>query len=97
MEQQNGIQLTQQAIDQARELNNSGNFIRVAFAGGCGAFGHRISQTRRSYPGDEVGYASSQISVLLDRRAASELAGSTLDYEPEEGFVLDHPLTGRTC
>ena len=95
--QQSAVQLTQQAIDQLQESSESITSLRITYAGGCGAFGYRISTTRRSYPGDQVGYDSDNIIIYLDRRAASELNGTTVDYQPDEGFVLDHLLVGQTC
>jgi len=70
--------------------------LRIAFAGGCGAMGFRLSATRRSVE-DDVQLDLGALTVLLDRMAAQELDGATLDYEEEEGFFLDHPQWGVSC
>ena len=70
--------------------------LRVSFAGGCGALGFRLSTPRRGNRGDlrlEVG----DVIVYLDRQAVAELDGVVLDYDADEGFVLDHPSWGVTC
>lgn len=70
--------------------------IRIAFAGGCGALGFRLSTPRRGNDGDQI-VELPQVSVYLDRQAAEELDGATLDYDEAEGFVLDHPAWGVSC
>jgi len=70
--------------------------LRIAFAGGCGALGFRLSTPRRGNDGD-VTVELPEVTVFLDRQAASELDGATLDYDEEEGFFLDHPSWGVSC
>ena len=69
----------------------------ISFAGGCGALGFRLSATRRAPGADEVQVEFPEVSVVLDRMAAAELDGAVLDYDPDEGFVLDHPEWGVSC
>ena len=70
--------------------------LRIAFAGGCGAMGFRIAPVRRAAEGD-LELELDGVPVLLDRRAVAELEGATLDYDEDEGFVLDHPSWGVSC
>ncbi len=70
--------------------------LRVAFAGGCGALGFRLSTPRRGNP-DDLRVELPEITVYLDRQAAAELDGATLDYDEYDGFVLDHPSWGMSC
>lgn len=70
--------------------------LRVAFAGGCGALGFRLSTPRRGNDGD-LRLELPEVTVYLDRQAATELDGATLDYDEDEGFVLDHPRWGVSC
>ena len=70
--------------------------LRLAFAGGCGALGFRLSTPRRANDGD-VRLDLPGATVYLDRQAVEELDGATLDYDEEEGFLLDHPSWGASC
>ena len=70
--------------------------LRVAFAGGCGALGFRLSTPRRGNP-DDLLVELPEVTVYLDRQAAAELDGATLDYDEHDGFVLDHPSWGISC
>lgn len=92
-----GLRLTDDALRAAREGLEPDSCLRVSFAGGCGAFSYRVGSARRSYPGDRLGYSQDGVQVWLDRRAADELNGGTIDFDAEEGFVVDHPLVGRSC
>jgi Fe-S cluster assembly iron-binding protein IscA len=73
-----------------------GSRLRIAFAGGCGALGFRLAVSRRQLP-DDTPIDSDGVTVLLDRRALQELDGARLEYDEEEGFVLDHPSWGVSC
>ncbi len=90
------ITLTPAALDAARRDLSPGESLRVAFAGGCGAMGFRLAASRRSAEGD-LALEVDGVPLVLDRQAASELGGATLDYDEDEGFVLDHPAWGRSC
>lgn len=70
--------------------------LRIAFAGGCGALGFRLSTPRRGNDGD-VTVILPEITVYLDRQAARELDGATLDFLDDEGFILEHPNWGLSC
>ena len=70
--------------------------LRIAFAGGCGALGFRLSTPRRGNDGD-LAVKMPEVTVLLDHQAANELDGATLDFNDEEGFILDHPSWGLSC
>lgn len=70
--------------------------LRIAFAGGCGAFGYRISAARKAYPGDHI-FEVDGLRLFLDARAAQELVGAEIDFDDDSGFAIDHPLTGRSC
>jgi Fe-S cluster assembly iron-binding protein IscA len=70
--------------------------LRIAFAGGCGALGFRLSATRRRQE-DDLALELEGVPVLLDPKAAAELDGAALDYDEEEGFLLDHPAWGLSC
>jgi Fe-S cluster assembly iron-binding protein IscA len=90
------ITLTPAAREAAERDLAPGEHLRIAFAGGCGAMGFRLAASRRSAEGD-LRVELAGIPVLLDRQAVSELGGATLDYDEDEGFVIDHPTWGRSC
>ncbi len=73
-----------------------GQILRIAFAGGCGALGFRLSTPRRGNDGD-LTVVLPEVTIFLDRQAASELDGATLDFDEDEGFLLDHPAWGVSC
>ena len=90
------ITLTPAALEAARRDLASDEALRIAFAGGCGAMGFRLAPSRRRVEGD-LRLDLDGVPVLLDRRAADELEGAVLDYDEDEGFVLDHPSWGVSC
>jgi Fe-S cluster assembly iron-binding protein IscA len=90
------IAVTSAAVAAAERDLATGERLRIAFAGGCGAMGFRIGPSRRSVDGD-VEVAGGGLLLLLDRRSAAELDGATLDYDDDEGFRLDHPQWGLSC
>ena len=73
-----------------------GQILRIAFAGGCGALGFRLSTPRRGNEGD-LTVVLPEVTIFLDRQAANELDGATLDFDEDEGFLLDHPAWGVSC
>jgi Fe-S cluster assembly iron-binding protein IscA len=79
----------------ARDLK-PGEALRIAFAGGCGAPGFRLAAARRAYE-DDLQVDAEGVPLLLDRQAAAELDGATLDHDEGEGFRLDHPAWGASC
>ena len=78
-----------------RDLNDN-QVLRIAFAGGCGALGFRLSTPRRGNDGD-VTIILPEVTVYLDHQAATELDGATLDFLEDEGFFLEHPSWGVSC
>lgn len=90
------LTLSPAARDAARRDLPTGGALRIAFAGGCGAMGFRLSAVRRGDP-DDLRLEIDQVPVLLDRLAARELDGATLDFDEDEGFLLDHPRWGVSC
>lgn len=90
------LRLSNAARDAARQDLGPDRVLRVAFAGGCGALGFRLSTPRRGNDGD-LRLELPEITIYLDRQAATELDGATLDYDESEGFVLDHPSWGISC
>ena len=90
------ITLTPAARDAAHRDLTGDERLRIAFAGGCGAMGFRLAASRRRAEGD-LDLELDGVPLTLDRQAVSELAGATLDYDEDEGFVIDHPAWGRSC
>ena len=90
------ILLTPAAREAAERDLGPGESLRIAFAGGCGAMGFRLAGTRRRNDGD-LPLSVEGVPILLDRLAAAELDGATLDYDEEEGFRLAHPAWGVSC
>ena len=70
--------------------------LRIAFAGGCGALGFRLAASRRRADGD-LEIEREGVPLVLDRQAVRELEGAVLDYDEDDGFVLDHPAWGVSC
>lgn len=73
-----------------------GEALRIAYAGGCGALGFRLSRSRRAYEGDRR-LEIDGVPILLDARAGVELDGAVLDHDDDDGFRLDHPRWGQSC
>ena len=90
------IHLSPAAQEAARRDLAPGQSLRIAFAGGCGAFGFRLAAARRRNE-DDVSLTVEEVPLLLDRMAVRELDGATLGYDEDEGFVLDHPAWGVSC
>jgi Fe-S cluster assembly iron-binding protein IscA len=90
------ITLTPAAREAAERDLDPGHSLRIAFAGGCGALGFRLAASRRSAEGD-LEVELDGVPLLLDRQAVRELDGAVLDYDPEQGFFIDHPAWGRSC
>ena len=90
------IALTPAALEAARRDLGEDAHLRIAFAGGCGAMGFRLSAARR-IDDDDLRLTVDGIPLALDRKAAAELDGATLDYDEDEGFTLDHPAWGLSC
>jgi len=90
------LTLSDAARKAIRNQLEPGTVLRVAFAGGCGALGFRLSTPRRCNPGD-LRLDLAEVAVYLDRQAVAELDGATVDYDADEGFVLDHPSWGISC
>lgn len=90
------IQLSTAAQEAARRDLTGDQKLRIAFAGGCGAMGFRLSACRRGDP-DDLRLELGPVTLLLDRLAARELDGAILDYQEDEGFLLDHPQWGVSC
>lgn len=90
------LQLSPEARAAAARDLGPGETLRIAFAGGCGAMGFRLAGARRLVDGD-LALEVDGIPVALDPRAVAELDGSTLLYDEDEGFVLDHPGWGVSC
>lgn len=88
--------LTAAARRAVREQLGPQQVLRIAFAGGCGALGFSLSTPRRGNEGD-LALELPEVTVYLDRRAADELDGARLDYDDDEGFLLDHPSWGQSC
>ncbi len=79
----------------ARDLGPD-EHLRIVFAGGCGALGFRLSASRRHSDGD-LTLERDGVPLVLDRQAVRELEGAVLDYDEDEGFVIDHPAWGVSC
>jgi len=88
--------LTPAARQAARLDLRPGEALRIAFAGGCGALGFRLAAARRAHE-DDLRLEVEGVPVLLDRQAAAELDGATLDHDEDEGFRVDHPAWGASC
>ncbi len=90
------VTLTPAALEAARRDLGPDEHLRIAFAGGCGAMGFRLAASRRAAEGD-LPVELDGVRLLLDRQAVRELDGAVLDYDEDEGFVLDHPAWGLSC
>ena len=90
------LHLSSAAREAAIRDLKSHQMLRIAFAGGCGAMGFRLTATRRGVE-DDLRLQVGPLTVLLDPMAARELDGATLDFQEEEGFFLDHPQWGISC
>ncbi len=90
------IHLSPGAEEAARRELREDQMLRIAFAGGCGAMGFRLSACRRGQP-EDLRLQLGAVTLLLDHLAVRELEGATLTYDEEEGFQLDHPNWGVSC
>jgi Fe-S cluster assembly iron-binding protein IscA len=89
------LKLTATARAAARRELSPGESLRIAFVGGCGALGYRLSRVRRAYEGD-MHCEVDGVPILLDAKAAGELSGVTLDHVEEAGFLLQYPGRGAS-
>ena len=90
------LTMTEAAREAANSDLGTDQVLRIAFAGGCGALGFRLSTPRRGNDGD-LRLDLPEITVFLDRQAVAELDGAVLDYSEDEGFLLNHPSWGVSC
>ncbi len=67
-----------------------GRLLRIAFTTGCGGSGYRLSYASSPNDGDEIVEAGN-VRIALDSMAASRLEGAVIEYDENDGYLLNHP------
>lgn len=75
-------------------------FLRVMIeGGGCSGFSYKIVIDEEKFEDDNV-IEEGDIKVLVDKKSALYLDGTTLDYHEDiskRGFVFDNPNAVKSC
>ncbi len=75
--------------------------LRIAYAGGCGALGYRLTQASAPIAGDQA-IAVSGFTVYVDYKTAADLDGArievgTEDFDDDVVIVHDRAIVGGLC
>lgn len=74
--------------------------LRLAFAGGCGALGYRLSPAAADKRADEQTVEADGLTIYADFKSASDLDGARIEVgESDEDVVLvhEHSVVGGMC
>ena len=100
------IQLTPAAVRQVKrqleKQNKVGQYLRVGVrGGGCSGLSYVIDTESDPDPEFDSTFEIDGLKVVVDRKSALFLKGTTLDYNiknlMEGGFVFDNPNSVRSC
>ncbi len=104
--EKNEIEITQPAIEKAKELMKKQNLngehaLRIkAMPGGCAGFKYGMAFDKFSPDGGDIILEKNGLKILLDTKSAERLGGTTIDFvEDLEGsrFVFNNPNAKATC
>lgn len=100
------VGLTPAAIRQVRrqmeKQNKVGQYLRLGVrGGGCSGLSYVIDTETDPDPEFDTTYEVEDLRVVVDRKSALYLKGTTLDYNiknlMEGGFVFENPNAVRSC
>ena len=100
------VTLTTGAIKQVKrqqeKQGKSGAFLRLGVrGGGCSGLSYVIDTEDEPDTEFDLTYEQDGVKIVVDRKSALFLRGSTLDYNirnlMEGGFVFDNPQAVRSC
>jgi Iron-sulfur cluster assembly accessory protein len=100
------VTLTPNAIKQVKrqqeKQGKTGWYLRLGVrGGGCSGLSYVIDNENDPDPEFDIVYEVEDLKVVVDRKSALYLKGTTLDYNirnlMEGGFVFDNPQAVRSC
>jgi len=100
------VTLTPGAVKQVKrqqeKQGKTGWYLRLGVrGGGCSGLSYVIDMENDPDPEFDITYEQDDIKVVVDRKSALFLKGSTLEYNiknlMEGGFVFDNPQAVRSC
>jgi iron-sulfur cluster assembly protein len=100
------VALTDNAIKQVKrqmaKTGQEGKFLRLGVrGGGCSGLSYVIDFDDEADPEFDRTYTVGDLAVVVDRKSALYLKGTTLDYNiknlMEGGFVFQNPNATRSC
>ena len=100
------VTLTPAAIRQVKRQQEKtgkvGQYLRLGVrGGGCSGLSYVIDNEAEPDPDFDLTYEQEDVKVVVDRKSALFLKGSTLDYNiknlMEGGFTFDNPQSVRSC
>lgn len=100
------VALTPAAVKQVKrqqeKTNRVGAYLRLGVrGGGCSGLSYVIDMEDEPDSEFDLTYEQDDLKVVVDRKSALYLKGSTLDYNiknlMEGGFVFENPQAVRSC
>jgi iron-sulfur cluster assembly protein len=100
------VALTPGAVKQVKRQQEKtgkvGWYLRLGVrGGGCSGLSYVIDMENEPDPEFDLTYAVDDLNVVVDRKSALYLKGTTLDYNiknlMEGGFVFENPNAVRSC
>jgi Fe-S cluster assembly iron-binding protein IscA len=88
------------AIDEWLARDPSHPALRLAFAGGCGALGYRLTPAAIGARPGEQELAVEGLAIYADFKAASDLDGARIEVGESDGDILvvhEHGIVGGMC
>ncbi|HVK05423.1 MAG TPA: iron-sulfur cluster assembly accessory protein [Armatimonadaceae bacterium] len=87
---------------QQEKQGKSGWYLRLGVrGGGCSGLSYVIDHENDPDPEFDITYEVEDLKVVVDRKSALYLKGTTLDYNiknlMEGGFVFENPQAVRSC
>ena len=100
------IEISERAMNQIRtaasleSVDLASVMLRVAVVpGGCSGLSYELGWDTTTMDSDEIA-AMEEVKVVVDRKSALYLDGSTLDFSgglEGQGFHFNNPQAARTC
>ena len=100
------VELTPTAVRQIKKQQEKtgkvGWYVRLGVrGGGCSGLSYVIDMEQEPDEEFDVAYETNDVKVIVDRKSALYLRGSTLNYDirnlMEGGFVFENPNAVRSC
>ena len=100
------VELTPTAVRQIKKQQEKtgkvGWYVRLGVrGGGCSGLSYVIDMEQKPDEEFDTAYSVDDINIVVDRKSALYLRGSTLNYDirnlMEGGFVFENPNAVRSC